>query len=182
MRTKPVLGIFFLLFAFFSATTCSAQPATFERIYPGDSNSPGFLYIAYVGDRYNKAYHEQDFVISVVKLPIKFIKKMPHLDGNGAYSSRNCRISARQQKFLRQFCSEEIILRANKNNFNKHYPQGLRRGMIVESEEYQNWDFLEMPRSPVPPGKKNWGTEPDKYEFNLDPLYLLEEFITVGIC
>ena len=182
MKTQPVLGISFLLFAFFSVTISSAHPATFERIYPNDSNSQGFLYIAYVGNRYNKIYHKQDFVISVVKLPVQFLKKMPHLNGTGAYSSRNCRISARQQKFLRQYGSGEIIFRANKNKFNKGYPQGLRRGMIVESEEYKNWNFLEMPRSPVPPGKKNWSTEPDKYEFNLDPLNLLEEFITVGKC
>jgi hypothetical protein len=64
----------------------------------------------------------------------------------------------------------------------KYYPKGLRKGMLIESGEYRNWKLLEMPLSPVPPDRKEWGTEPAKYEYYLDPLNLLEDIITTGSC
>jgi hypothetical protein len=180
MNRKPVPGIIPLLITLCSVACCSAQTAKFAKIYPADSNSSGFLYIEYCGNRYNKYCHRQEFVISVVKLPVGLLKKMPRLKDNRAYSSRNIRTLGKQQEFLRQHGREKIILRANKKILHETYPQGLRRGMIIESAEYNNWNFLEMPLSPVPPEKKDWGTDPDIYEFYLDPLNLLEDIITTG--
>ena len=172
MKSHHFSGSIPLLICILSVATCASQPAPFGRIYVPDGEN-SFLYIEFCGSRYNKRYQRHEQIISAVKLPVALIEKFPHLKNNGRYSPKNQKIMLKQQAFLKQHGGEKITVWINENKFRKYYPGGLQKGTIIESSDFNQWDFWEMPPLPVPPDRRNWGPQPGRF-FNRFPVILLQ--------
>ena len=169
MNIHPFAGTFPMLFLLAasmlsSGRTCSAWLAA----DPG--NSDFFLYVEYCGSRYNKSNQCRELVIRAVKLPAHLLKKMPRMRDEGQYSSRNLRIRMKQQEIADQFGTEKMTVRVNESKFNAFYPNGLKRGCIIELDEFNRWDFLETPVPELPPVIRYWW-ENYQWEWNsTDPV------------
>ncbi len=162
MRTFILPGILPMLIFMMPAPACFSQPAPYLACYPPDS-SRNFLCIEFCGSRYNRSLKRQEFVITAVKLPYELLEKMPRPKGDNPYSSRNRKILIRQREFLKQHGGEKILLNVNKKRFSAFYPKGLRSGAVIESEEYHNWNFLEVKPVRTAPVKRH---DPDE-----EPVY-----------
>ncbi|MFZ4522511.1 MAG: hypothetical protein ACOYNC_12450 [Bacteroidales bacterium] len=152
MRTHPSAAFLPFIFLFVIPTPGFGQSSSNYQISNPDSVT-FFLYVDYCGSSYNKRIQRQEMVINVVKLPVTLLEKMPRLRNNGQYSSRNLRISAKQQEVIRKVNGEKMIVRVNKKKFNAFYPKGLKKGFIIEKDEFNRWNFQEK-TTPVitPPG------------------------------
>jgi hypothetical protein len=150
MKTHPSAAILPFLLILVAATPGFGQQSSNERPSNPDSGT-FFLYVDYCGNRYNKCIRKQEMVINIVKLPGNLLKKMPRLKDDGQYSSRNRRISVKQQEIIRKFKGEKMIVRVNKNKFNAFYPKGLKKGFIIDCDEFNKWNFQEKPIPALPP-------------------------------
>jgi hypothetical protein len=158
MNLHRSAGILPLVFFLFSSLPGSGQPSAMERIQGPDSGDY-FLYVDYCGSRYNSSLQRPELVIKAVKIPTRLLKKMPRMKSNG-YSSRDCRIRMKQQEFIRNCGGETVVVTVNRKKFNAFYPKGLRKGIIIESGEFNQWNFREQ-GVPLPPPVKEQG----KYNF-----------------
>lgn len=128
-------------------------PAGSGKVQPasGRTNSDSveyFVYVDYCGVRYNKNLRKHEMVLRVVMLPATLLKKMPRLKDDGLWSARNSRISRRQQEFLKKTGGDIVTVPIDRYKYYAFYPQGLRKGAIIEAREYNQWDFLE-PSAPA---------------------------------
>ena len=96
----------------------------------------------------------QELVIDVVKLPVQLSNRMPRLKNNGLYSTKNMQIREKQQKLLREYGGNKMVVRINRKKFNAFYPNGLKKGIIIEPGEFNKWDFIEKPAQIMPPVEK----------------------------
>ncbi|MCX6306985.1 MAG: hypothetical protein NT040_18635 [Bacteroidetes bacterium] len=142
MKTHPSAAILPMLLVLFAAATGFGQPSSKEQISSRDSGT-FFLYVNYCGNHYNWNTRGNEMVINVLKLPGNLLEKMPRLEDDGQYSSRNRKISMKQQKIIRKVNGERMMVRVNKNKFNTFYPNGLKRGFIIEKDEFNRWNFQE---------------------------------------
>ncbi|MEI7896218.1 MAG: hypothetical protein WCJ26_04230 [bacterium] len=153
MKTHPFPGIFSLLFLLVAAAPCSGQSLPVENTQTSDSGV-FFFYVDYCGSRYNKVISGQELVIDVVILPAHILDRMPHLKNNGLYSSKNMQIREKQQKLVREYGRDKMIVRVNRKKFNAFYPDGLKKGFIIKTDEFNRWDFIEKPAQIMPPIEK----------------------------
>ena len=169
MKTFHRIDIISVVIFLILAIPCSGQSSGNEPSHNLDTGN-FFLYIDYCGSRYNKSIDRQELVINVRKLPIGILKKMPHLKNDGQYSSRNCKIYQKQQKIIKRFGGEKMIVRVNKNKFKAFYPNGLKKGCIIEISEFNKWNFFEKPIPTLPPVKKKGNYDLWWYWNETDPI------------
>ena len=150
MKNKSFAGIFPFIVMLFTSSICPGQPSSKEQLPVCDSGG-FFLYVENCGDRFNKGIQRRELIITVRKLPASILKKMPRLKDNGLYSAQNNRIREKQKKLLQQYGREKLTVRVNKGKFNVFYPKGLKKGFIIESDEFNRWNFMEKPAPYLPP-------------------------------
>ncbi|MFZ4462468.1 MAG: hypothetical protein ACOYN5_01375 [Bacteroidales bacterium] len=169
MKTIHCIIILPTIMLLMMAIPCSGQPPTNAPVSLLNSDD-FFFYIEYCGSRYNKSTDRQELVINAIKLPIGVLKKIPHLKNDGQYSSRNCKIYQKQQKIIKRFQGEKMIVRINKYKYKAFYPNGLKKGCIIEISEFNQWNFLEKPIPALPPVKKKGNYDLWWYWNETDPL------------
>jgi hypothetical protein len=159
MKNNSFAGIFPFIVILFTSSVCSGQSLSKQSLPDSDSGA-FFLFVDYCGTRYNRSIRQQELVINAVKLPARLLKQMPRLKDNGKYSSQNNRIREKQKKLLQKYGGEKLIVRVNKGKFNAFYPKGLKKGFIIETDEFNRWNFLEVP-APTPPPLN----DPGRYQY-----------------
>ncbi len=151
MKTPLTYALMAALFMILLPRSGSGQDADLKGL--ADS-ARFFIYVDYCGLRYNQSLRKHEMILRAVFVPIELLKKMPRLKDNGLWSARNSRISKRQQAFLKSANGELVTIPIDKYRYYAFYPQGLRKGVIVEAREFIQWDFLEPPASECPPVQK----------------------------
>jgi hypothetical protein len=159
MKNNSFAGTLPLFIILITSTYSSGQSLSKQRLPDSDSGA-FFLFVDYCGTRYNRSIRQQELVINAVKLPAHLLKQMPRLKDNGQYSAQNNRIREKQKKLIKQYGGETLIVRVNKGKFNAFYPKGLKKGYIIETDEFNRWNFLEKPAPAIPPVNSEY---PDDY-------------------
>ena len=159
MKNYSFAGIFPFIVILFASSLCPGQTLSKEHLPACDSGG-FFLYVENCGNRYNKVIQRPELIITVQKIPADLLKKMPRLKDNGQYSAKNNRIREKQKKLLQQNGGEKLIVRVNRGKFNSFYPKGLKKGFIIETDEFNRWNFLEGPVPTLPPLN-----DPERYQF-----------------
>lgn len=152
MKNHAFRGIFSLLILCSTTSPVSGQHSEHTTVGGPDTGSC-FLYVDYCGIRFNKSIQKQELIISVVKMPAHLLNKMPRLKKDGQYSSRNRKIYQKQQEIVRRYGNSKVVLRINKRGYHSFYPKRLRRGYIIDNEEFSRWNFIEKPIPELPPVK-----------------------------
>ncbi len=154
MKVQPFVSFIPYLISLVLTGTCFGQPATRFSNSKSDTGA-FFLYIDDCCMKFNPELGRQEFVIKARKLPAMLLKMIPLLRNGDNYSKRNCKIIRSQQRVIRQYKSEKILVSANKSKFKLSYPQGLKHGWVVGADEFNSWDFYE---NPVPSDSPDPGT------------------------
>jgi hypothetical protein len=150
MKNNAFAGIFPSIILLFTSTICAGQTSSNE-LHPAADSGAYFLYVKYCGTRYNRNTHCQELVIEAVKLPVRLLKSMPRLKENDLYSSKNIKRYYKQLEVVRQNGGEKLSIRVNRKKFSTFYPKGLKRGIIVEGNEFDQWNFQEKDIPAQPP-------------------------------
>jgi hypothetical protein len=122
---------------------------------PLNDSTSYFLYIDYYGPRYNPNIQRYEYYLKVIKLPVHLLKSIPRLKSYGQYSKKNTRIYFKQQDIIRPFRGNSMIIRTDPHKLRDFYPAGLKKGFIIEENEFNRWDFIEKPRQHIDPIRKN---------------------------
>ncbi|MCX6306975.1 MAG: hypothetical protein NT040_18580 [Bacteroidetes bacterium] len=178
MNTHPSVAILPFLLFLVAATTGFGQPSSKEQISTPDSGT-FFLYVNYCGNHYNRVTRGNEMVINILKLPGNLLEKMPRLEDDGQYSSRNRKISMKQQKIIRKVNGERMMVRVNRNKFNVFYPKGLKRGFIIESDEFNRWNFQEKEPPVLAPPNNPERNNIDWYWYEAD--LVMEDLAPMGL-
>lgn len=149
MKNNSFSGTLTLLILLITSTYCSGQSSSGEHD-PAIETESSFFYVTYYGSRYNKITRRQELVIEGVMLANHLLKVMPRLREPELYSSKNIRRYHKQLEVVRQNGKGRLSIRVDRKKFNVSYPKGLKRGIIVECSEFDQWDFRVMD-IPAPP-------------------------------
>jgi hypothetical protein len=104
---------------------------------------------------------QHEWVITALKLPAHMLKQLPRLKNESPYSARNRRIYLKQQEIISQYADRKLVVKVNRKKFNNFYPNGLKKGEIIDQLEFDRWNFREIPVTPPPPGQQHW----DEYDY-----------------
>jgi hypothetical protein len=116
-----------------------------------DDQEDYFLYIDFCGRRYNQSTQGYDYVIKAVKLPVSLLKKVPRLENYGMTTKKNQLTYNIQQEMIRPYRGNNVTLRVNRDRLIDFYPEGLKKGFVIEKEEFNRWDFIEKAPAQIDP-------------------------------
>jgi hypothetical protein len=171
MKIPPAVHVLLLLFfLLLDASPCLSQPVSPE-IITVDGSGDFFLYVDNFCGKYNSSIQKQELVIQALKFPAYLLKQMPRIKNNWEYSARDSKIYQKQREFIRQHKGEKMTVRVNKTKFYAFYPKGLKNGIIILYQEFNQWDFREKPVQILPaPFRENGRYDFFWYWYRFDPV------------
>jgi hypothetical protein len=149
MKKATFQGIFSLVL--WGLIFLASNQLSGAKSFPLHDTTSFFLYIDYCGTRYNQGIQRAESYIKVVILPACLLKKIPRLKNYGQYSQKNRNIYFKQQDIIRPYRGDNMTIRIDQNKFKDFYPEGLKKGFIIEESEFNRWDFIEKPHEHYDP-------------------------------
>ncbi|MEI6900803.1 MAG: hypothetical protein WCL00_13070 [Bacteroidota bacterium] len=68
-------------------------------------------------------------------------------------------------------------MRIDNKKLREFYPEGLKKGFILETDEFNRWDFIEKPRLHIDSYQKKFYFDMNQYEWRMLLIEYFKDFL-----